>query len=185
MKQIRLEKNIVVEVAPEGAEYEPGLFLQAPDAVDIGWHHDGTDFTAPSAEETATRKTEELHYAQDYAIPAIDEAAEQDRAAHLTPGDGQMLVYEAKIREAIRFTHSEEAVQGKGDWPYLMAEKTAAGSGNLLDAARRIIDRRKVVDHALATIEVVRLKAKRKIAEATTPQAVAKIVEGMAFSSPS
>ncbi len=180
MKQVRVENGRVVEVAPDGAVFRPGIFIEAANTVDLDWHYDDGRFTPPSAESIKAERKLALTWTREDARKQVDRIAEAERGRYLTPGDGQSLVYQAKAREAIRYTAADSDARRTGRWPYLTAEKGITAR-TLLDVARAIIKRAGSVDKALASIEATRLDAKAKIKAATTPEEVARIFRSMEF----
>ncbi len=130
----------------------------------------------------ATPSDDDIADARDAAMRQGDALAARARHAYLTVGDGQDLVYQAKLDEARRF-EAPDIDRTTGPWPYLDAEATAADITRE-QAAGAIIARRATIDRALARIEQIRRTAKIALAAATTLDAIDAIVAGLDFAPP-
>lgn len=106
------------------------------------------------------------------AVLAIDLAAEHARAAFITPGDGQAMVYQAKSAEASRYLALTEPPSDLAEFPLMAAEVgiTASTAGDLALLWKAMADSWLVT---AAAIERLRLGAKRSVAEASTPEEIA------------
>lgn len=98
----------------------------------------------------------------------IDQAAEQERLKHITPGEGQAMVYLQKYADA---KAAIARVDGK---PYPLIVASTPVGGDLLVTARTIVDAGDRWMEIAGVIESVRMAAKTAIRAATTvPDAVA------------
>lgn len=102
------------------------------------------------------------------ALRRIDAAAEQARAAWITPGSGQALVYQAKAEEAARYLALPEPPADLSTYPLIAAE--AGLTAPTPEALARLwLDLAGQWTQAAAAIERTRLAAKRAVGEAQTP----------------
>ena len=86
----------------------------------------------------------------------VDQAAEEARLRHLTPGSGQLLTYEAKYQEALA-----------GGGPMISAEAEALGM-TVQEVIDSVLAARQQWQVLGAQIEALRLKTKKEIREAET-----------------
>jgi hypothetical protein len=105
------------------------------------------------------RAEAEAHYLRE-----VDRIAEAERAKHITSGQGQAMIYDAKHREAL-----------SGDGPLLRAESGALDA-TVAEVAASVLAARARWEQAVAKIEAVRLKAKAAIREASTAADMRRIV---------
>ena len=107
------------------------------------------------------------------ALRRIDAAAEQARAAWITPGSGQALVYQAKAAEAGRYLAASPPPADLSSYPLLAAEVglTAPNALALAQVWQRMDGDWTA---AAARIERARLEAKRAMDEARTPDEIAR-----------
>jgi hypothetical protein len=99
----------------------------------------------------------------------VDMQAEAARLAWITPGAGQAAVYLLKREEAM--TYAADADPDPEDYPLLGAE-VGITAPTLGEVAAIVIALAAAWTDAAAAIEVIRLGAKRAIAEAETIEAV-------------
>ena len=90
----------------------------------------------------------------------VDDEAERRRMAHLTPGSGQVLVYQEKRREAERL--AADADPDPLGYPLLSAEIGISG-GDLAEVAATVLAAARAWAQIAALIEAARLRAKRAI----------------------
>ena len=95
----------------------------------------------------------------------VDEHAEMVRCRYITKGDGQAMSYEAKHRQALA-----------GGGAMITAEARALGitEQEVIDS---VLAARERWELAGAKIEAARIKAKRDIRQADTPQAMHQVVQ--------
>lgn len=107
------------------------------------------------------------------AIAEIDHGAEAARFPDFGAGIGQAETYREKEREA-----RDLLAGGRGPWPFLSAEAAACGlpERDLAVQVAAAADRTRT---RAAAIEAVRRGAKRAIADAGSPAAVALVVAGL------
>lgn len=92
---------------------------------------------------------------------AIDTQAETARAKVMTARHGQDYVYGEKFREAQAY-FAPGANQSPDLYPFLSAEAQIEGT-SLGEEANRIMSTRQILHQHLATIEIVRRTAKKKV----------------------
>jgi len=101
-----------------------------------------------------------LHNTLDDAVrhylDIVDQAAENARMRHLTPGSGQSMTYEVKHQEALA-----------GGGPMISAEAEALGM-TVQEVIDSVLAARQQWQVLGAQIEAARLKAKKAIREAQT-----------------
>lgn len=101
-----------------------------------------------------------LHNTLDDAVrhylDIVDQAAENARMQHLTPGSGQSMTYEVKYQEALA-----------GGGPMISAEAEALGM-TVQEVIDSVLVARQQWQVLGAQIEAARLKAKKAIREAQT-----------------
>lgn len=101
-----------------------------------------------------------LHNTLDDAVrhylDIVDQAAENARLKHLTPGSGQAMTYELKYQEALA-----------GGGPMISAEVEALGM-TVQEAIDSVLVARQQWQVLGAQVEAARLKAKKAIREAQT-----------------
>lgn len=101
-----------------------------------------------------------LHNTLDDAVrhylDIVDQAAENARMQHLTPGSGQSMTYEVKHQEALA-----------GGGPMISAEAEALGM-TVQEVIDSVLAARQQWQVLGAQIEAARLKAKKAIREAQT-----------------
>ncbi|WP_427030925.1 hypothetical protein [Halomonas sp. H2] len=101
-----------------------------------------------------------LHNTLDDAVrhylDIVDDAAENARLKHLTPGSGQSMTYEVKHQEALA-----------GGGPMIQAEAEALGM-TVQEVIDSVLVARQQWQVLGAQIEAARLKAKKAIREAQT-----------------
>ncbi|MGO3217681.1 MAG: hypothetical protein ACTIJ4_16415 [Halomonas sp.] len=101
-----------------------------------------------------------LHNTLDDAVrhylDIVDQAAENARLKHLTPGSGQSMTYEVKHQEALA-----------GGGPMIQAEAEALGM-TVQEVIDSVLVARQQWQVLGAQIEAARLKAKKAIREAQT-----------------
>ena len=115
---------------------------------------------------------ESAEAAQADAQRRVDDAAEQARTKHLTPGSGQVMEYEEAHRQALAFEHDPT-----DDYPMLQADVDAGLAENVAQAAQTIIAMRQQWEQVGQQIRTIRLKAKREIRESDDPAEIAQIRE--------
>ena len=113
------------------------------------------------------------------ALRRIDAAAEQARAAWITPGSGQALVYQAKGVEAGRYLAASPPPADLSSYPLLAAE-IGLTAPNALELAYLWQDLNGQWTLAAASIERARLAAKRAVGEAQTPADIEAVALGSA-----
>ena len=89
-------------------------------------------------------------------LDIVDQAAENARMRHLTPGSGQSMTYEVKYQEALA-----------GGGPMISAEADALGM-TVQEVVDSVLAARQEWQVLGAQIEAARLKAKKAIREAQT-----------------
>jgi hypothetical protein len=99
-----------------------------------------------------------LEDARDYAIAAIDSAAEQARLKYITPGSGQAMEYQQAIQEAKEFLSDSS-----GSFPMLEATVSAGVADDKTQAANQILENESFAKSTGAVIRRIRLAAKHKI----------------------
>lgn len=112
---------------------------------------------------------EQQDEAREYYLSQVDLRAEQCRARHLTPGAGQAMTYELKYQEAL-----------VGGGPLLHAEAEALGKA-VEAVVESVLASRKRWEEVSAQIECERLKAKKVIRHATTPDEMYGAVRALDF----
>jgi hypothetical protein len=127
------------------------------------------------------------------ATAEVDAAAETRRLAVLTPGAGQMLVYQEVWRQAAEYAalHAPPAAPAPaGKYPLLEAQigpvvpDTGDPAADLAAAAAAVAALAAVWIGYAAAIERTRLAAKRAIAGATVARAVTTVLAGLAWPAP-
>lgn len=99
----------------------------------------------------ADRDSAERHF-----LSLVDQAAENARLKHLTPGSGQSMTYEVKHQEALA-----------GGGPMISAEVEALGM-TVQEVIDSVLVARQQWQVLGAQVEAARLKAKKAIREAQT-----------------
>ncbi len=94
--------------------------------------------------------------AERHFLGLVDQAAENARMRHLTPGSGQSMTYEVKYQEALA-----------GGGPMISAEAEALGM-TVQEVIDSVLAARQQWQVLGAQIEAARLKAKKAIREAQT-----------------
>ncbi len=94
--------------------------------------------------------------AERHFLGLVDQAAENARMRHLTPGSGQSMTYEVKHQEALA-----------GGGPMISAEAEALGM-TVQEVIDSVLAARQQWQVLGAQIEAARLKAKKAIREAQT-----------------
>jgi len=132
----------------------------------------------PMEADAETARAAALAEARDQAVAVIDGEAESRRLLVLTPGAGQMAAYQAKEAQAVALLEDESPTEAAYPDIYNEVGITADTAGGVADvimqaaAAWRVYGRQ---------IERTRLAAKKQIAEAGTPDAVAAILAGIVW----
>ena len=110
-----------------------------------------------------------LHNTLDDAVrhylDIVDQAAENARMQHLTPGSGQSMTYEVKHQEALA-----------GGGPMISAEADALGM-TVQEVVDSVLVARQQWQVLGAQIEAARLKAKKAIREAQTAAEIHRIYQ--------
>jgi hypothetical protein len=106
---------------------------------------------------------------------AIDRAAGQARARHITTTPGQAETYLSKAAEAVAYL-AAGAPEDLTGWPWIQADASAFNLSGF-EAASTIIANRDAWVALGSYIENVRLHSKNDIAAATTPMDCARILQ--------
>lgn len=104
--------------------------------------------------------------AERHFLSLVDQAAEEARLRHLTPGVGQSMTYEEKHRQALA-----------GGGPMISAEADALGM-TVQEVIDSVLTARAQWEQIGSQIEAARLKAKRDIRAAQTPAEMHEISKG-------
>lgn len=110
------------------------------------------------------------------SLTSIDNQAEQERLAHITPGVGQSMTYARKVEEAKAFTSDPD-----GDYPMLSASVGIDGD-SLEQVAQIVLNLDYQWSLIGSHIETVRLAAKRDVNEAKTVSEIESIVNNLNWS---
>ncbi len=108
-----------------------------------------------------------------WAMVEIDRLAEGVRQTEITPGDGQMLVYEDKRNEA-QDVDTKRAIVGTldpGDYPLLQVDMAIDGL-TLLEAADQVLARYAAWKQMAAAIENIRRGQKEMVKVSDDPAAI-------------
>lgn len=130
---------------------------------------------------SATAPLPPIDYVKAQALSAIDNAAEASRAAFITTGDGQAMVYQEKVAEAEK--SQSDATPDPAKYPLLSAEANALGL-ELSTLASSILALREQWLQVAAQIEASRLKAKADVTSATAHDEIETILNGLSWPQP-
>ena len=191
------ESGVVEHVSYEGHWPEPrpiprSEFLQEFSGAIQAWESAKTDEELHADAARAMQEAEEAAFEEELAAEAArvwgkdvylartQQAAESARAAHVTLGAGQSLVYQEKAAEAVAVLGMGEVAanalpdHGSAEFP-LLAASVGIEADTLFDVAQIVGERAEATATALGAIERVRLTAKRAI-QATETDADAKAI---------
>lgn len=104
----------------------------------------------------------------------VDQHAERSRMQLITPGYGQMLIYQEKCEEAVDYI-AAGCPQDLSQYPLILCEVNATNKTGQQTAEDIIAAKSSWITQA-ANIEQVRLGAKKQIDSATTEQQVYDIL---------
>lgn len=165
-----VENQLVVNIIDATPEFAAEIgAVQAPPNVMIGWTYKNRKFSPP---ETVADLDEVKHG----ALIAIDRDAEKSRLKFITDGAGQAMTYIEKAAEAKRYIDSE----GQGDYLFLPLEVGVTGS-DLTEVANTILNKYTEWQTVGASIERIRLTAKRDVLAASSVETVRLILGNIEF----
>lgn len=118
-----------------------------------------------------------------WAIAEIDRLAEDVRQTEITPGDGQMLVYEDKRNEALDIDTKRGIVGTLNpvDYPLLQVDMAVDGL-TLLQAADQVLARYAAWRQMAAAIESIRRGQKEMVKTSVDPAAIEAAPDAMSLS---
>jgi hypothetical protein len=110
----------------------------------------------------------------------IDRQAERARGRFVTLGAGQLMEYEATLRDAQAVLNA-----GAGDHPWVAAEQAALESAGetltMTQVAQRIVTRAQACQVALVKIKQVRRTAKLAVGQASSDEQIQAIVSALSW----
>lgn len=167
----------VVPVTMTGRPAEqPGAVVVETDPARVGgeWQQAWT-VRAETPQEVAGAKAS--------ALAQVDADAEAARLRFITPGAGQSLEYAATEAEARAYLAAPSGAPE--DWPWLNAERLAAGgTATLTQVAQQVIALSEAWHAIGAEIKRRRRAAKMAIEAATTAYAVREILDSIEWPAP-
>lgn len=116
------------------------------------------------------------------ALSEIDRRAEEVRQTEITPGDGQMLVYEDKRNEALAIDANRAIVAtlSASDYPLLQVDMSI-DSLTLEGAADQVLARYAAWKAMAAAIENIRRTQKEMVKISTDPSAIEAAPDAMSL----
>ena len=134
-------------------------------------HPDVLGFRNPEQHDLAASK--------DHFKTLVDEDAESIRALFITRGQGQMMVYQEKHKEAIEI--EGDPSPDATNYPLLAAEISIRGA-NVSEVGAAVRARAALWTGIAAQIETIRQTAKKNMDAATTPATVKAVYDAVDWS---
>jgi len=105
----------------------------------------------------------------------IDTVAESARARYITPGSGQAITYQEKVKEAIDYVTYDQP-DNMHNYPFIAAEAKVTGK-SLIEIAKNILTKSSAWMNANVKIEEIRLKGKIDIESANNLNTIENVLK--------